>query len=173
MSFPQQRSLRTGLTKTASNDRMGLKDGLKPISAPLRCSAGEAQLLLAKKLHLSQMFCSQETWTHIQDSYCSYKICLRYHCSAMERWLCRFLWNTSMVFPSFAWILANFCLTEFGKMWFYIGISELGSNSSSTINEIMTKKNVIIVCRYMAMHKLQDLGALPSFSVQLSVSLTS
>lgn len=85
VSFPQQRSLRTGLTKTASNDRMGLKDGLKPISAPLRCSAGEAQLLLAKKLHLSQMFCSQETWTHIQDSYCSYKICLRYHCSAMER----------------------------------------------------------------------------------------
>jgi len=58
-------------------------------------------------------------------------------------------------------------------MCFYIGILELGSNSSSTIDEIMTKTDGIIASRNMAMHKLQDLEALPSSSVQFNVSFSS
>lgn len=128
-------------------------------SQPFSCAAEEAQLSLSAQLHLSQIFCRQEKGAHIQRSYCLYKICASL--PTTERWLCRFLWNTLVV-------VANFCLPEFGKY-----VSELASNSSSTINEIMTKMLEIIACRYMAVHELQDLRALPRSSVQPKASLTS
>lgn len=57
----------------------GLRGALSPSQTP--------QLLWAAQLHLSQMFCRQEKHTHTGET------CKSYLCPAVERWMCRFLWN--------------------------------------------------------------------------------
>ena len=145
--------------------------GWSPSQAP-RCAAGEAQLLLAAQLHLTDVLQSREMDTHtrfllpIQDLF---KISLPSNGKTTMQIFMKYINGLSLpcmdpckLLPSWIW-----------KMCFYIGISELASNSSSTIDEIMTKMDGIITCRCMAMYKLQDLETLPSSSVQLNVSFTA
>lgn len=147
--------------RPSSSNRMGLK----PISAPLSCCWGSTVSPSCTAASQPDVLSSREMDTParftllIQD--------LRYHCPARERWLCRLLGFSLLCMD-----LCNLLLSWIWRMSFYIGISELTSNPISIIDEIMTNIDGI-VCRYMAMHKPQDLGALPSSSVQLSVSFTS
>lgn len=142
--------------KAASSDRMGWGLEWAHLRHPSRCkphSCISARCSAGKR----------NTHTYTQD--------LSYLCPAVERWLCRFLWNTLVVFPSLAWTLANFCLPELKNVFFHWNFQV--SNSSYTINEIRTKMDRTNACRHRAMPKLWDLGALPSSSVQFSVSSTS
>lgn len=149
--------------KPAKHARMGLRSELKSISAPLLCCWGSAlvsictvasqpDVLQARKRDRRTAFTLL-----IQDS------CVTAHNRKMTIQISmKYITSLCKLLPSWIW-----------KMWFYTGISELAINSSSTINEIMTKMLEIIACRYMAMHEPQDLGALPRSSVQLKASLTS
>lgn len=78
LRLPSVETLEKRLAGSCQQQQEGLRGALSPSQTP--------QLLWAAQLHLSQMFCRQEKHTH------PCKSCL---CPAVERWLCRFLWNIS------------------------------------------------------------------------------
>lgn len=90
--------------KAASSDSMGWGVEWAHLRHPSRCKPHSC---ISARCSAGR----RSTHTHTQD--------LSYLCPAVERWLCRFLRNTLVVFPSLAWTLANFCLPELENVFFH------------------------------------------------------
>lgn len=129
-------------------------------------------------------------WAHLRHPSCSeLHSCISARCSAGRRnthtqekharvisaqqWKdeCADFYEIFVVSPSLAWTLANFCLPELENVFFHWNFRL--SEQFQLHYQWDQDKNGQDQCLYVAMHKLWDLGALPSSSVPFNVSFIS